>query len=258
MNRAFHRSTFFRFLVLGLCVWAAAISAPQGAPQGQDRQDPKLVRPQASIVIRKDRIGADLVTITLLDADYPQLVLQEQVEAMAQALGSTARGLDIRREAISGLEKLGALKAFFGTDGVVDASTGRVNLQAIVAPLVSAPPPHTLSSFLVIVDGLAPTDRTLRKFESREVSLVGEAVAGQNPALEYRIVVRTSDPEKVVIPLEHVQKPPPKPLPAPNQPNRPLLLTLVAAAGVGAGALVYFAVLRAPRRRARHKRPFGR
>jgi hypothetical protein len=124
--------------------------------------------------VRKTEIGADMVTITVADPDYPQELLKVQSEKMGALLGSDARGLSIY---VSGIDpKVKFVKASFATDGIIDRDKGEVRLDAVVKSMLGAPAPHTVRSFLVTLEGESPIEsQSLQDFSSDAVVLKAHA-----------------------------------------------------------------------------------
>lgn len=217
--------------------------------------DPRTVRPDVAIVIRENNVGADIVTLTVNRGDYPVDLLRAQVQAIALGLGAPASALSVSKNQIGDRPELATVKAYFGTDNLIDRSTSRFNLQPLIGGLLGAPQGQELRSFMVLFSGVRPGPRTLRRFENAAVSLIGDELPGAVPGIEYRVVVRTQDPAELVIPTEHVtpvQSPAPAP---PKGPSQAVMLGAVGFGGVLAGALVYFAVMRAPRKGRAQARP---
>ncbi len=218
----------------------------------QPAADPELVAPQVTVAVRKHSMGADLVSVAMVSADYPPELLRAQCERVGQATGSPVRGLEVRLEGPR--EGLRIVRASFATDGLIDRLEGELRLEPLVRAFLGAPAPHTVTSFLVLFPGEQPVEgKTLQDYRSDVVSLKARAVASP-PGIECRIVVGTQDPALLTIPSRfvpdegtRVERGTP---PGPN----PVLVGLLVLAGLAAGALVYSLLVRSSGRRHRSGR----
>lgn len=210
--------------------------------------DPSMVPPQVSIVVKEHAATPDLIEITMLDPNYPQDRLREQVLKIGQITGTGIRGLDINKVQFDTQIPQGFVKARFATDHVIDRSTGRLNLGSLVEPFLGSAEPFEIRSFLITFDGETPTEKTLRVYADKYVAVKAEQITSP-PGIDYRIVVFSQDPEKVNIPLEPSQAQAPADGDKVEVKGLPvgLLISLIVIAGLAAGALVYFALLKTPR-----------
>ncbi|MBS1721557.1 MAG: hypothetical protein JSS66_00970 [Armatimonadetes bacterium] len=209
-------------------------------PQGKADNDPEKTAPQIIVNVRKHPIGADMVSVTVASKAYPMDLLKTQCEALGTSLGSDARGLAVTFSGED--ERFRFVRASFATDHIIDREKGQVRLQNIVRSFLGAPAPHTLTSFMVTLEGEEPVEKqTIQDYASDKV--IVKAHFSKDPkGIEYRILALTQVPNDLVIPDKYV---PPTPVQkaVPKQEQRPpatLTLGLVALAGIAGAALVYF------------------
>ena len=135
--------------------------------------DPRAVKPQVVINVRKHPVGADMLEITLAEKDYPLGLLSKQAEALAAMLHSDARGLSVSYFGYD--PKFKFAKATFATDGIINREAGTVNLEAIVKAMTGTPPPYTTNSFIITLENEVPVDQqTLRTYSSDAVDVVAD------------------------------------------------------------------------------------
>ncbi len=228
-------------LLLTCLVLASALFASAQPTGSSESLDPRMVPPQATVVVRKHPMSADMVEITVLDPGYPAELLGQQVARLCETTGAPARGLSITRNSLGNGPNLVFLKATFATNNLVDVPSDSVNLQAIVRALVGGPPEHAIRSLLVSFPEGPLTANPLKSFRTNAVVLSGESVASP-PELEYRIVALTQDPERIVIPVRYDAPKAESAAGGGRRSRLPVLLALVGVAGIGVGALVYLAL----------------
>lgn len=245
---------------LGLLMGIAACWAQSGTegaqPEAQPGQAQKdlpssseinslIPKPQVIINVREHQFSPDLVTVTFLDASYPQDLLKAQLVKLGSYTGSPPRGLKVFTETIQAKVSTSFLKATFATDNIIDRSSSQLHLERVIKPFLGAPEPHQINSFLVTFEGEVPNSRTLRVFSSDFVIVAGSASLIPK-GVEYKIYAKTQDPDKLTIPTEGHQ-PGSAPPRADSQlsPAIPLpaLLMLIAGSLI-LGALVYFLSVR--------------
>lgn len=224
---------------------------PTSQPKGQEGAPTSgeinslFPKPQIVINVREHQFSPDMVTITFLAPDYPEDVLRQQLDRVGSFTGSPPRGLTISMDAVRANTTNSFLKASFATDNVIDRQAGQLHLERIIKPFLGAPEPHQISSFLVTFEGEAPTQRTLRLYSSDKVLVSGSASL-MPKGIEYKILVRTQNPNELSIPTEG--KPPEPSQTSGSQqlsPPFPLAALLLLIAGSAAfGALVYFISVR--------------
>ena len=220
--------------VIFALVGATLLARSQPAPD---------LRPGATVVVKHDSSGSQLVNIAMLDAKYPPVLLQQQISKLGTEVGILPRGVSVFSQQIGGMPDQKLVKAQFAINRLVNRASGEMNLQAITRMFAGTPAPYTITVVKVIMDGEIPTSKTLRSYSNDGVSVDG-MFTDQPPALEYLIYLKVQDPAKILIPLTHTEPPPVQPeKPAQGMPMANVLIPLVVLASVAAGALVYFLML---------------
>jgi hypothetical protein len=232
-----------------LMVMCLALSQGQvtPAPGSQDESRPNLfLTAHFDVIIRvtKHDLGADLVEITALNPEYPPELLRKQVEQLGESLQSAPRGLRITSYRYEGDSGPGQARASFGLVGLVRRDEAKLGLQQITRAFAGAPEPYTVHGLNIQYESEAPDTNILRRYRSDVVEL--EAQAHPMTGIEYRIVLRSQDPEAIVIPegqdAHDARNAPPVPPPA-DGPNW-LIIVIIAVASIALGALVYSLLLR--------------
>jgi hypothetical protein len=138
--------------------------------------------------------------------------------------------------------------ATFAIDGIVDTKSNTLKIEPMLKAFAGVPPPHTVQGFTIDFENISPSTATLQRYSVPGVLQAEGRYTDQPPmkGLEYRIKLLTQDPAKVVMPDQFSPKPPSVPAKKPAEKNNSVLLIGVfVIAGLAAGALVYFALLRA-------------
>ena len=91
---------------VGTFVLGAAASA-QAVPKAWD----------VIVTVQKSRVGGDLVTFGARDASYPPDLLQKQIVALGERLGSPSRVVMVSREAVNALFPPDKVKGKTKSDG---------------------------------------------------------------------------------------------------------------------------------------------
>lgn len=224
----------------GLLVFAAPAPA-QAVPSA----------PDLIVSVRKDRVGADLVSIGVRKADYPPDLLRSQILALGQRLGVEARGVMVRQESFRpGDASATVLKGSCGVDGLIDRSTGRLSIVPIAQAFAGAPEPYTVRRMLVSFDGERPGKRTVawhRAGRTSDLAFTGRPIGS---SIEYDVQLLSQDPARLVV-NENDGSPVKAPAAPPARGSDPLTIALFVLAAVAAGALVYCLLLLLGRRPAR-------
>jgi len=198
------------------------------------------------ISVRRHNMGADLVEITMRDADYPVDLLKRQIETMCKSYDAPPRGLFAGNVPLSD-PKQTAVKASFATNGIMDPQAGSFKIEPMLKAFAGVPAPHTVQGFAIEFQSVVPTKITVSKYTLPNV-VTGEAVYSKDPVLhglEYRVKLLTQDPAQITFP-DHLEAGKANSAQPPTQTsdNRSTIIVLVCVAGLAAGALVYFAMLR--------------
>ncbi len=181
-------------------------------------------------------MGADLVTISVLDPDYPPELLKAQSEAVGVNTGSGSRGVHVFQLGVEPKD----WKSTFAVDGLIDRTKGLLHLQPIARALAGAPAPHTVRQFQVDFDFEPPKPTYPGDFISPAVQVRRSTVA---PSLTYDITLVDQDASHIVIPDSNVL---PKPTVVVQRTPVHTDWVTFAAFGLGAlavGALVYSLLL---------------
>jgi hypothetical protein len=206
------------------------------------------VKPEATIRVQKHPMGADLVEITLLDSQYPEDVLRQQIQRLGAQLQCVPRGVTLEHVEMSKGPGASFLRARFAVDGLADPASGIYRLGPIARAMTGAPKGHEIHGLMVLFEDQAPGPSTLQTFGLQPGALVS-VQGGYQPGrigLEYRVALHTQDPAKIDIPDRAVVETPhpATPAPAPPPPTPWLLYGSIALFALGAGALVYSLTLR--------------
>jgi hypothetical protein len=205
-------------------------------PVSGQAQNAGVKTPQVILNVTRHRLGADVFSVGVVRANYPDQVLRAQINSFGQYLGSAPRGLNLVRE---GAESGGQLRASFAVDGFVDSATGIVRLDALAKAF--APSAGGAFEVALIINGFVPSAQTIRSYSSAGVDI---STAQYRDGLEYRIAIKASDPDQIRIPLG--TEPIAEPKPSGNKSSSPDwgFWALLGVAGIAVGALVYSLLLR--------------
>jgi hypothetical protein len=227
-------------LVLGS---TGAIAQTNSSSSGDPFRSLKI---DVSLTVTKHNTGADLVEITVESPDYPAKELQEQAEAIGNILGAPARGLHIYSENSGAPNGSAFLKATFATNGILAGDAG-IRLQAIARAFAGSQNPVPVQGILIGLPETKPLPTTLPSFDSASVAVQGRTAP--NPGIEYRVLLKTQDADKIFIPDRLNQQATIK-ADSSGSKGQPVILvwilTIVGAAATG--ALVYNLALRGSRR----------
>lgn len=238
------RLGLMRIVVLPIVLALVGFStAQEGGPSGPFA----TTGPDISVVITEHATGADIVEITATRAEYPATLLAQQIAALGKYLKSEPRVLRVFEQSLDPEnQRLSFLKATFAVDGLIDRRLGVLRLEPLAKAFAGAAPPNTVQGLSVIYDGELPTASTIQSFESAAVSVAGRVT--QNPTgIEYRIRLKTQKADEIRIPESTNEQMEPQP-PSSSTGGPPAYAwAFLGVAGIAAGALVYFALLRSQR-----------
>lgn len=212
-----------------------------------------MVRQDVSIVVQEhERTGADLVTVTALHPDYPPELLRSQIDTLGRLLASEPRGVAVFEQKMGAEDggDLVFLKATFAVDGLIDRRQGELRISPILQAFAGVPAPFTVTGISLVFDGERPGPNTISVIETQ--GLRGEArVMPGDSGLEYRFELKSQNPEMLVVP-DRRPEPTEAAKPSVGRSGLPVWVWIaIVAAGVGAGLLVYLALLRAGTPRSR-------
>lgn len=233
-----------RVLLLVLLALPVGVSAQPEAPLLQSRPD-VLIR------VRKSSVGADYVEVHMVREDYPRELLEAQCVRIAEELKAGLRGLVVGERSLGDDPESRAgriVYASFATDGVI-LESGVLRLLPFARAFAGAAKPNTIKTLAVVFEGVAPTPGVTLQAADTPSATVRAQFDPSLPQVEYRVSLKVQDPAQISFPESAESQPSGSPVPSTE--GIPLeTLALVAAGGVLAGLLVYFA-LRPGRQRGR-------
>lgn len=208
--------------------------------------------PDAIVSIRRLARGGDFVNVGMRSATYPPELLREQLNRLGTILGTGARAVTIRRDSFRpGDPNATLIKGSCGVDGLIDRTTGALNVQAIAQAFAGVPAPNTIGRLVVSFDGEVPGAKTIQRFTSPELSVYGRTLGS---SVDYDVELKSQDSAKLVIPdsktAEAAAAAAKQPAKTASKSADPVIYVLVVVAGVAAGALVYCLILMLGRRTA--------
>lgn len=227
-------------------VLAAAIAgiSPRVLAQGEPPSNQSLfvsVRPEATVVVKRHKMGADRVEITLEDPDYPAEELKAVVALIGKELGSEVRGLSVGRYSFSpNNPRLTFLKALFVVDGITQPNGEFLRIQPILRAFTGK-----LRALTLQFENIEYHKWTVRTLNTDSLRAEARVHTVPIPGIEYRVLLLTDDPQKVEFPDRLPERKPDSiPSEAPKGDRDILGWIALAVAGTAAGALVYLALVR--------------
>lgn len=232
------RTSFPRFMRAAAAVVAAASVA---AAQGQGVAPSK---PDAIIRVQKSSVGPDYVRIQMVPEDYPADLLRSQIEALGRYSGGTPRGLDLQY-ATTGAKPEGKegriLTAEFAVDNLINRTAGTLEIEAFAKAFAGAPEPHEVDRLRIMFEGETPIPNVTLASWPGDTAEVEANFDETIPAVEYSILLKSQDPEKIYIPKTAQEQTKPVEKPSNEKPKTEMLPWVIAGAVV-VGVLVYFAL----------------
>lgn len=214
------------------------------AAHGQGDPPPSSTfKPDISITVKKHRMGADEFEITLLDGRYDPNRLRAQIAKLGEMIGVLPRGVMVQRESLDPSKPgLDFVKARFAVDGIIRPEDSTLRIDPIIKSLMDGQEPAVRSVQLVFV-GVKPSAKNVQRFQTDAIDAEG-FYSSEPSGLEYRIVIKTDNPDAFTFP-DNIgeRKAERRPSSAPSGIS-PVVLGLIALAGVSAGVLVYSLLLR--------------
>ncbi len=193
---------------------------------------------EATVVVRKHSMGADLVEITPLAVNYPVKDLREISDRISKELNGSVRGVQLYEVTQTGQGRM--IRISFGCDGLIDRAKGVLRINPIARALAPTTGAASIRSFLVQFENEVPGAKSIQRFSSDALDVEAKT-AGDQYGVEYRIVLKTHDPKAIDIPegeAKHTNQTPPQ-VPSSDK----ALWIVLGIAGLGAGALVYCLLL---------------
>lgn len=185
-------------------------------------------------------MGADIVTVKLLNAEYPTDLLYKQASQVSPG-GKSSWGVEAFP---SGSQISGGFPTVqFVTDGLTDPTSGAVDLQALILPFVGTPAPFTLDTFLISIENFRPVPGQTLMIHRTDTVYVEGAVRQSPAALDYTVAIVSQNPAEIRIPTRF--EPVDPATQSPTVPAPPILRYGFYALTLAAGAsLVYFLLRR--------------
>lgn len=234
--------TFLIFLL------SFALCSSQGG-QDQTTQDSAFLMSKPDVIIRvkQSQVGSEYVYLQMLQENYPKELLASQCEKITVSAGSSIRGLNIVEESLGispGGKEMTSVKGEFAMDYLTDSSQGILRLEPIARAFAGTPAPNTIKTIAVIFEGYRQKPGvTVGSFENENVAVIGnvDEAAG---IVEYRIVLKSQNPDDISIPATIVEQTKDAQDTSKNGSalRTWLRLGMVALAAVVFGLLVYFAL----------------
>jgi hypothetical protein len=231
-----------RWLALPIALCLSGLAFCQDKIHPIDRTI-QAVHPDVVVTV-EERDSADIVKITMEDPTYPAETLQRQIDDLCKRLNSEPRNLQIYRYKIDSGAASEFLEASFATDNLIDSERW-ANLGPLVQAFAGVPAPHTIKGMEVFYSNVNPELKGPKTFQSAALEISGRRDSNP-PDVEYAIQLLSQNPSEMIV--EKGSKPvetPVKQAPPPND-HSILVWCLIILAGVAAGALVYFLLIKRP------------
>lgn len=206
--------------------------------------------PQMLLQVAKYQQIAEMVTITMLDANYSQQQLRQQIDALSTELGVPPRGLSVFDQSmgLSDGNSTKFVRASFATNGLIIDSPLGLNIQAIARAFAPTGKGKPLQCIRVQFMNVQPDTSTLHDFSIPE-TLDVHHVKDSADVLAYEIVFKSGANKPIEIPLRIESNPVTKTDAGKNNSNSAgfslTALIAILAGGLILGGLVYFLVLKA-------------
>jgi len=205
---------------------------PSPAPEVQN------LRPDALISVTEDKSTAELVEITMVDANFSKKVLEQIVRNFGTLTGIEPRGVMIYSNNLS--EGQAFLKAKFGINGLVEPAMGEIRLEQIAKAFVGLQDnKNQINNLQITFPSMIPSP-SIVQFHSNAFCDVQGHLEKSPPELSYLVRLRTQDPSKISIPAKFT---PEKPVEKKNEQkssnNRPLMYMFVALGALAAGIIAF-------------------
>lgn len=226
---------------------AAIVIGSVASVFAQDPQTPSAsslftsVRPEATIVVKRHKMGADQVEITMEDPEYPPDDLKARIATLGNELGSEVRGLTVGQYSLApNNPRLTFLKAMFVVDGITRPNGESLRIQPILRAFAGSVKGLTLQ-----FENISYHKWTVRTLTTDALEAEARVHTAPIPGIEYRVLLKTDDPAKIEFPDRLPErKEGVTPSETPREDREYLGWIALGVAGVAAGALVYLALVR--------------
>jgi hypothetical protein len=167
--------------------------------RAQVATDGESVRPDAVVRIEPTTGNAEMVQISVRDANYPPKLLVAQAANVGKELGGTTRGIRVSTTKINEADPHSStlLDAVFAVDGLVDHTHKLLKIGPVVKAMAGAPAPYTVSGLFIDFDGAQVGPETLDSFESKSVSVARHS---SHQGVEYEVQILNQDPTQIDVP----------------------------------------------------------
>lgn len=223
---------------------AVAASGQTGSVSDPDKTGaPQIVTPpQVFVTVTKHEMGWDLVQVTAIDPNYSPALLQLQCGLIGKFSNGNARGINVTTADVGGGSNGKVIRATFGCDNLIDRANHRLNIDAIAKGFMGSAKPM-VTSLVVQFAGEKAGGETLQNYSDRQVIVEGKAFSNPD-GIEYRLELLTQDTRLLKIPGNLSEVPAPEKTAAKAPAMNPLVVPILGAGALAAGALVYFALLK--------------
>jgi hypothetical protein len=226
-----------------LLILALGIACLAHGQVPQQQVSGAAIRPDVVIYVTAGPLGGDIVRVTMVDAGYPSDLLNKQVADLGTRLGVPAKGLQVYTyQMTSANPKLRYLEAYFSTANLT-TEDGYANLTPLIQAFAGAPAPNTIKGMEIFYDDFDPPLKGPKHFSSSAVNIVGR-IDMNPPQVEYSVQLLSQNPSEINVETTPANVEP-KVNQAPVQTGNPVLVwCLILLAGLAAGALVYFLLIK--------------
>ncbi len=215
----------------------ALVGLSSALAQSQNSTSHQSLRPDAIVTVSEDKSTAELVEITMVDANYSKKVLEQIVSNFGFFTSVAPRGIMIYDDKIS--ESQSFIKAKFGINGLIEPGMSEFRLEQIVKSFTGLPELSRVRNIQIIFPDQQPGPLVIQ-FHSNQFCDVQGTFQSSPLSLEYFVRLRTQVPSEVSIPPKVLAK---KIVEKKNEQkgdsSRLLLYGLVGIAAVGAGIFAY-------------------
>lgn len=176
----------------------AAVAVASVVATGQDAPVLLSGRPDVIITVKKSDVGADYVRIQTLDENYPAELLRSQIEAIGRYNNTQIRGLEVSYAGSEGAGRI--LTGSFATDQLMDQAAGTLELNAFARAFAGAKAPSQVNRLAVMFEGFRPAQPvTVAEWSDENVEVASHYDKNMK-MVEYRVTLKTQDPDKISIP----------------------------------------------------------
>jgi hypothetical protein len=194
-------------------------------------------RPDVIVTVRKSDVGADYVRIQALDEDYSAELLRSQIERIGRYNGTQVRGIEVSYAGSEGAGRI--LTASFATDRLMDQAAGTLELNAFAKAFAGGEGPITVNRIAVMFEGFDPAQPvTVAEWSDENVEVASHYDKNLR-VVDYRVTLKTQDPDKISIPATLSESTNREEAPS-NTGFNPWLIAAIVGGAALLGLLVYF------------------